>query len=172
MNSSVVQMFHCRLALFHAAQCCGQGSQLDGFPFWSIHPLSCLRIKRDLRNGGTKAWTHPTQSGIGLDAHCGQWPDKTRHRYAHPLSLTLQSELPESGNQGCLFICKWGSAGEEDLCSRAAGEAEPPSSPRSSGAGFAPDQLFSGPEEGMPLLRGRSVLSVLLEHMCTVWFHS
>lgn len=61
MNSSVVQMFHCRLALFHAAQCCGQGSQLDGFPFWSIHPLSCLRIKRDLRNGGTKAWTHPTQ---------------------------------------------------------------------------------------------------------------
>lgn len=61
MNSSVVQMFHCRLALFHAAQCCAQGSQLDGFPFWSIHPLSCLRIKKDLRNGSTKAWTHPTQ---------------------------------------------------------------------------------------------------------------
>lgn len=172
MNSSVVQMFHCRLALFHAAQCCGQGSQLDGFPFWSIHPLSCLRIKRDLRNGGTKAWTHPTQkwNWFRRPLWSTTWQKKTQ--ICSPslsLSLTLQSELPESGNQGLSLHlqvrqCRWGRS------SRAAGEAEPPSSPRSSG--FAPDQLFSGPKEGMPLLRGRSVLRVLLEHMCTVWFHS
>lgn len=48
------------------------------------------------------------RSGTGLDAQCGQWPDKTKHRHAHP----LQGEFHKCENQGLSLPqqvrqCRW-----------------------------------------------------------------
>lgn len=155
-------MFYCRLAVFHAAPACRQDCQVDGFPFWSIHPLSCLRVNRDLRNYGTKAWTHPTQKWNWF--RCPVWSVTWRNKTQICLpSLSYPSEwvswiweprvAPASTSEAVQVKI---SAGE--LLVR---QSHHHPSPCPSAAGFAPHQLNSRPKEGMPL-RGRSVLSVLL----------
>lgn len=161
INSNVVQTFYCRLALFHAAP--AAGSQLDGFPFWSVHPLSCLSINRDLRNDGTKAWTHPTQkwNWFRCPVWSMTWQNKTQ-TCSPPLSYPsgwvswMWEPGVVSASASEAMQVKKISAGE--LLVRQS-HHHPSSCP--SGAGFAPHQLNSRPKAGMPL-RGRSVPSVLL----------
>lgn len=162
INSNVVQMFHRRLALFHAAPAAGRTvSWMDFLSDQSI--LS--HVSGQIGTWGTMS-PRPglilPKSGTGLDAQCGQRPDKIRHRHAHPLSLTLQSEFHEFENQvlslphcGAVQVNEI-SAGEQQVRQS---HRHPSSYP--SGAGFAPHQLNPRPKEGMPL-RGKSVPSVLL----------